>query len=54
MPNDPAKEAFTPAQVPPEGLETPYGYLYRPLTDGKQIISSSRSQHLPADPHLDG
>jgi len=38
MPNDPAKEAFTPAQVPPEGFETPYGYLYRPLTDGKQII----------------
>ena len=38
MPNDPAKDAVTPAQVPPEGLETPYGYLYRPLTDGKQII----------------
>ena len=38
MPNDPAKEAFMPAQVPPEGLETPYGYLYRPLTNGKQIM----------------
>ncbi len=38
MPNDPAKEAFTPAQVPPDGLETPYGYLYRPLSEGKQLI----------------
>ncbi len=38
MPNDPAKDAFAPTRVPPEGLETPYGYLYHPLTNGKQII----------------
>lgn len=38
MLDDPAKSQFTPTHVPPEGLETPYGYLYRPLTDGKQII----------------
>ena len=38
MPNDPANPQNAPMDVPPEGLETPYGYLYRPLTNGKQIL----------------
>ena len=38
MLNDPAKTAFTPTEIPSHGLETPYGYLYRPLTNGKQIL----------------
>ncbi len=38
MPNDPAKPAFTPNEIPAHGLETPYGYLYRPLSNGKQIL----------------
>ena len=38
MPNDPAKAAFTPIEIPTHGLETPYGYLYRPLSNGKQIV----------------
>jgi hypothetical protein len=38
MPNDPAKAAFTPTEIPRHGLDTPYGYLYRPLSDGKQIM----------------
>ena len=38
MPNDPAKATFTPTEIPSPGLETPYGYLYRPLSNGKQIL----------------
>jgi hypothetical protein len=38
MPNDPAKASFTPTEIPAHGLETPYGYLYHPLSDGKQIL----------------
>ncbi len=38
MPNDLAKDGYTPMSVPPEGLETPYGYLYRPLPAGWQIV----------------
>ena len=38
MPHDPAKPEFTPLDVPPEGLQTPYGYLYRPLGHGWQIV----------------
>jgi len=38
MPNDPSKAGFAPNELPPEGLETPHGYLYRPLTDGKQFF----------------
>ena len=38
MPHDPAKPEFTPIDVPPHGLETPYGYLYRPLGNGTQIL----------------
>ena len=26
------------SEIPAEGLETPYGHLYRPLTSGKQVI----------------
>lgn len=38
MPNDPAKPGFTPLDVPPEGLETPYGILYQPPGNGLQIL----------------
>lgn len=38
MPHDPAKPGFTPLDVPPGGLETPYGVLYRPLDNGWQIL----------------
>ena len=38
MPHDPAKPEFTPLDVPPGGLETPYGILYRPLASGLQIL----------------
>lgn len=38
MPNDPAKTEFTPTEIPHHGLDTPYGYLYRPLGNGKQIL----------------
>lgn len=38
MPNDPAKATFTPTEIPQHGLDTPYGYLYRPLSNGKQIL----------------
>ena len=38
MANDPANSEFTPLDVPPEGLATPYGYLYRPLSNGRQML----------------
>jgi len=38
MANDRAKDGFTPTNVPAEGLETPYGYLYRPLPAAWQIV----------------
>jgi len=38
MPNDPAKAVFTPTEIPHRGLDTPYGHLYRPLSNGKQIL----------------
>jgi len=38
MSNDPAKAAFTPTEIPHHGLDTPYGYLYRPLSNRKQIL----------------
>lgn len=38
MSHDPANPRFTPMDVPAQGLETPHGYLYRPLSNGKQIL----------------
>ena len=38
MPNAPTKPAPTPNDVPPEGLDTAYGRLYRPLTIGWQFF----------------
>jgi hypothetical protein len=38
MSNDPANARFTQGDIPPEGIDTPHGRLYRPLAIGWQVV----------------
>jgi hypothetical protein len=38
MSNNPAKPTIAPMDIPADGMDTPFGYLYRPLSGGRQAL----------------